>query len=136
MRSVCRVSLIGNLAADVNLQQTKSGKTVASFPVATNRFSLGADGKKRELTDYHKVIAWNKFGETCSRLLTKGMPVLVEGRLIKRSFEDSDGKTHYNTEIQLNDLNILGWRQSKENKNEITVSEVEAEVKEEDLVAA
>ena len=126
MKSLSRVSIIGHIAADVDLRQTKSGKSVASFPIATNRLSLDEKGDKKEVADYHRIVAWNKFGETCDKLLHVGMPVFVEGRLENHSFDDTEGKRQYRSEIVLKELNILDWSKAKSGKKEMTIKTVEA----------
>lgn len=109
--------MIGNLAADPELKQTKSGVSLSVFTVATNRTVLDHEGNKREITDFHRVIAWSKLAEVCSQYLVKGMAVFIEGRLVNRSFDDKEGNRHYRTEISLEDLNILTWKKSKSGGN-------------------
>lgn len=142
MRSLNRVMLIGHLAADPEMKQTKNGHTVVNFPVATNRIFRNEDGTKREVVDFHRVLAWDKLGEICGSYLVKGMAVYMEGRLANRSFDDSEGKKHFRTEIVVDELNILTWKKNKAGKGEIGIEDVnvveEDSVKEEseDLVAA
>lgn len=138
MRSLNRVMLIGHLAADPELRQTKNGHTVVSFPMATNRVLNSKDGTKRELVDFHRVLAWNKLAEICNQYLVKGMAVYVEGRLANHSFDDKDGNKHFRTEIVSDELNILTWKKSKAGKPEIGIEEMPGTIKEEseELVAA
>ena len=130
--------LIGHLAADPELRQTKNGHTVVSFPMATNRILNGKDGTKRELVDFHRVLAWNKLAEICSKFLVKGMAVYVEGRLANHSFDGKDGNRHFRTEIVSDELNILTWKKGKTGKPEIGIEEIPGTVEEEieELVAA
>lgn len=142
MKSLNRVMLIGHLAADPEMRQTKNGHTVVNFPVATNRIFKAGDGNKKEIVDFHRVLAWDKLGEICNGLLVKGMAVYMEGRLANRSFDDSEGKKHFRTEIVADELNILTWKKNKAGNSEIGIEEVSIVkgdlVKEEseDLVAA
>ncbi|MEK7085848.1 MAG: single-stranded DNA-binding protein [Patescibacteria group bacterium] len=140
MRSLNRVMLIGHLAADPELRQTKNGHTVVSFPMATNRILRNGDGSKREVVDFHRILAWDKLGQICGEYLVKGMAVYIEGRLSNHSFEDKDGNKHFRTEIVTDELNILTWKKTKTGNPEIGMESipgtVETKEEEEELVAA
>ena len=85
-----KVILCGNLAVDPELRYTQSQKAVASFRVATS---------EKDKVEYHNVVTWEKLADNCSKYLTKGKKVLVEGKLQTRSWEDKDGNKRYTTEI-------------------------------------
>lgn len=128
---------IGHLAADVEIKQTKNGHTMATFPIATNYVFKNDDGGKRELTDFHRIIAWNKFGQMCGQYLVKGMAVYLEGRLVNRSFDDKEGNRHYRTEVVAEDLKILTWKKVKTGQ-QVGLESIPGreEKEEEELVAA
>lgn len=132
MRSLTRVMLLGHLAADPETRQTKNGHSLAVFPVAVNRVYLGKDGKKNEIVDFHRIVAWSKLGEICEKYLKKGMAVLVEGRLINRSFDDKEGNRHFRTEVYADYLNILTWRKSKGGVSQLAVENVAGEAEEQE----
>ena len=136
MRSLNRVMLIGHLAADPELRQTKSGHTVVNFPIATNRVFRNEDGSKREAVDFHRILAWNKLADICGEYLHKGMAIYLEGRLANHSFDDNDGKKHFRTEIVADGLNILTWKKNKSGNSEIGIEEVVEKEEEGELVAA
>lgn len=117
--------LIGHLAADPELRQTKTGHTVTTFPLATNRLSKTEDGEKRSIADFHRVVAWEKLGEICSNYLQKGMAVYLDGRIINSSYEDKNGVRQFKTEIMADGLNILTWRKSKNGLNEVAIEDME-----------
>lgn len=106
-RSLNRVELIGNLTRDPELRYTPQGTAVCTFGVATNRTWQTDNGEKKEDTEFHRVVAWNKLAELCSQLLTKGRKVYVEGRLQTRSWTGQDGAQKSTTEIVINDMLIL-----------------------------
>lgn len=108
MRSVNKVILVGHLAADPEPFTTKGGKSRVSFPVATHR-EWTSDGVRKEVTDYHRVIAWGKLGEICLAYLTKGQGLYVEGQLLNRAYE-KDGERRYVTEIRADEVNMLTWK--------------------------
>ncbi|MBD3330930.1 single-stranded DNA-binding protein [Candidatus Peregrinibacteria bacterium] len=131
MRSLNRVCLMGHLTADPELRQTKSGISVANFHIATNRFIK--DGKeKKEIADYHTIVAWNKLAEICEKYLSKGAAVYVEGMLVNRSFE-KDGKKHYRTEVILDNLNILTFKKTSSGKEEVGIKSLKDDVNDIDI---
>ena len=110
MASLNKVMIIGNLGKDPEVSYTPSGMAVARFSVATKDFwSDKATGEKKEKTEWHRVVAFAKLGETCGRSLTKGKQVYVEGRLQTTSYE-KDGITRYTTDIIANAIQFLGAR--------------------------
>ena len=127
MRSLNRVMLIGHLAADPEIRQTKNGHMVATFPVATNRFSKSSDGTKTEIADFHRVVAWEKLGQICADYLQKGLPVYLDGRIVNNSFEDKNGTKHYRTEIVADGINILRWKKSTNGTNEVGIEDIQAD---------
>lgn len=134
MKSYNHVILVGHLAADPELKSTKNGKNVASFPVATNRNAINDEGKKQEVADFHRIVAWQRLGDISSKYLKKGTPVLIDGRLVNHSFEDSKGKTHYRTEIVADSLRMLNSRRSTKGENAVSVEDLPG-VEEKELVA-
>jgi single-strand DNA-binding protein len=106
MKSLNKVQLIGNLTRDPELKYTPSGAAVATFTVATNRQWTTDQGEKKEVGDFHRIVAWGKLAEICGQLLKKGRKVYVEGRLQTRSWE-ADGVTKYMTEVVISDMILL-----------------------------
>ncbi len=106
-RSLNRVELIGNLTRDPELRYTPQGTAVCTFGIATNRGWTTDSGEKKEDTEFHRIVAWNKLAELCSQLLTKGRKVYVEGRISTRNWTGQDGAQRTTTEIIINDMLIL-----------------------------
>lgn len=110
-RSLNKVMLIGNLTRDPELRYTPQGSAVCSFGLATNRSWMPSEGsERREETEFHRVVAWNKLAELCSQLLTKGRKVYIEGRLQTRSWETPEGDKRQSTEIVAEDMVLLDSR--------------------------
>ena len=93
------VTLIGNLATDVELRQVADGKLRASFLLAVNRAT-------RDEADFVWVTAWDKQAETCAQYLGKGKRVALDGRLRSRSWEE-DGKRRNAVEVVANRVQFL-----------------------------
>jgi single-strand DNA-binding protein len=106
--------LIGRLTRDPEMRYTPSGQPVTSFSIATNRYSGGTDGERREFTDYHNIVAWNigkrMLAELVAQYTKKGSLVYVEGRLQTRSWEGQDGQKRRATEVVANDVQFLESR--------------------------
>jgi len=105
-RSVNKVILIGNLTRDPELKYTPQGHAVCTFGIATNREWV-SNGEKQEAADFHNIVAWNKLGELCSQLLSKGAKTYVEGRIQTRSWEGEDKVKRYRTEIVIDEMVVL-----------------------------
>jgi single-strand DNA-binding protein len=100
---------MGNLTRDPELRQIPSGQSVCSFSLALNRSYKGQDGEWQEATDYIDVVAWGPLGERVAQYVTKGRPVLVNGRLQSRSWEQ-DGQKRSKVEVNAQDVTFLGGR--------------------------
>lgn len=103
-----KVQLIGNLGNAPDVKTLESGKKMARFSVATNESYRNAKGEKVTETQWHNLIAWGKVAEIVEKYLTKGKEVAIEGKLINRSYNDKEGNKKYITEIQVNELLLLG----------------------------
>lgn len=102
-----RVTIIGNLGADVDLKYAPSGKAVANFSVATTETWKDKGGAKQEKTEWHRVTVWDVLAENCAKFLAKGRSVCVEGKLQTRTYE-KDGIKRYSTEIIAHNVVFLG----------------------------
>lgn len=112
-RSLNKVQLIGNLTRDPELRYTPQGTAVCTFGLATNRSWTTESGEKREDTEFHRVVSWNKLAELCSQLLFKGRKVYVEGRLQTRTWTGQDGSQRQTTEVVIEEMIILDNRQAE-----------------------
>ena len=109
-RSLNKVILIGNLTRDPELRYTPTGAAVCTIGLATNRSWVTDSGEKKEETEFHRVVAWNKLAELCSQLLAKGRKVYVEGRLRTSAWQTQDGQQRTSTEIVIEDMIVLDSR--------------------------
>lgn len=103
-----KVQLIGNLGNDPEVKTTENGKKLARFSVATNESYRNASGEKVTETTWHNLVAWGKVAEIAEKYLNKGSEIAIEGKLINRSYTDKDGNKKYITEVQVNELLMLG----------------------------
>lgn len=98
-KSVNRVTLLGNLGSDPTVRTTASGKTVASFSVATEESWKDGSGAWQKRTEWNKVVAWGPLAEEADKMLAKGRRVFVEGRLQSRKWTARDGQERETTEV-------------------------------------
>jgi len=118
MAGINKVILVGNLGKDPEVSYTQSGSAVAKFSIATSeKWVDKSSGEKKDKTDWHRITAFGKLGETCGEYLSKGKQVYIEGRIQYGSYE-KDGVTRYTCDIIANQMQILGSRQANERTTE------------------
>jgi single-strand DNA-binding protein len=106
-----KVILVGRLAQDPEVRYTQSGKAVASFTLAVNRFG-GGQNQGQNTADFVPIVAWERLAETCGNNLTKGQKVLVDGRLQIRSYEANDGQKRRVAEVVAQSIEFLERKQA------------------------
>ncbi len=104
-RSVNKITLIGNVGRDPDIQQTKSGTKVAHFSLATNR-RMPAAADEEERTDWHRLTLWNRQAQYAEDYIRTGDRVYVEGRVEYDSYE-RDGVVIPTTEIHVREVVML-----------------------------
>ena len=109
-----KVQLIGNLGGAPDIKVTTGDKKVARFRIATNEVYKSTNGEKVTETTWHNLVAWGKVAEIAESYLIKGSEVLVEGKLINRSYTDTEGIKKYVSEVQVNELLILSNKEKAE----------------------
>lgn len=106
------VQLIGRLGQDPEVRTLTTGKKLTTFSLATSDFYRNSEGEKVDNTQWHNVVAWGKVGEIAAEYLAKGEEVALEGKLTHRSYETNAGEKRYVTEVNLNELLMIGGRKS------------------------
>jgi len=104
-RSVNKITLIGNVGRDPDIQETKSGMKVAHFSIATNR-RLAAGSEEEERTDWHRLTLWSRQAQFAEDYIRTGDRIYVEGRLEYDSYE-RDGVVIPTAEIHVNEVVLL-----------------------------
>lgn len=100
-----RVILVGRLTADPQLRYTPNGVPVATFTLAVNRTFTNQQGERE--ADYINCVIWRRPAENVANFLKKGSMAGVDGRVQTRSYEGSDGKRVYVTEIMCESVQFL-----------------------------
>lgn len=108
-----KVQLIGNLGGNPEIKTTEGGKKLARFSIATHEVYRNAKGDKVTETQWHNLVAWGKVAEIAEKFLVKGSEVAIEGKLVNRSYNDKEGHKKYVTEVQVNEVLMLGEKAAK-----------------------
>lgn len=103
-----KVQLIGNLGNDPELKNVGNGHTMLRLRLATNERYKTAEGEWKDSTQWHPIVVWGKQAEKLASLVHKGSGLVVEGRLVQRSYESKEGERRYSTEVVLSDYQLLG----------------------------
>ena len=109
--NINRVVLTGNLTRDPELRSLPSGMSVCSLRVACNtRRKNNSTGEWEDKPNFFDVTVWGAQGENCSRFLTKGRPVAIDGRLEWREWTDKEGNNRQSIDIIADAVQFLGGR--------------------------
>ncbi|TAN28431.1 MAG: single-stranded DNA-binding protein [Castellaniella sp.] len=114
MASVNKVILVGNLGRDPEVRYSPDGAAICNVSIATtSSWKDKATGEKRDETEWHRVVFYNRLAEIAGEYLRKGRSVYVEGRLKTRKWQDKEtGADRYSTEIVADQMQMLGGRDS------------------------
>ena len=107
------VQLIGNVGQEPTITNLESGKKVARFSLATNEYYKDAKGEKQTDTNWHTVVAWGKTAEIIEKFVSKGKELGVTGKLKTRTYTTDDGNERYVTEVEANEILLLGSKNEK-----------------------
>ncbi|MEQ9188056.1 MAG: single-stranded DNA-binding protein [Cryomorphaceae bacterium] len=107
---VNKVILIGNLGADPEVRTLTSGTKVARLRIATSESYTNREGERVTNTEWHSVNLWRGLAEVAEKYLKTGNTIYVEGKLRTRSYDDKEGITRYVTEIEGDNMTMLGGR--------------------------
>ena len=114
MAGINKVIIVGNLGNDPEIRTMPNGEQVANITVATSESWTDKNtGEKKTQTEWHRIVLYRRLAEIAAQYLHKGSQVYVEGRLKTRKWQDSSGQDRYTTEIQGDNLQMLGGRQDE-----------------------
>ncbi len=110
--NINRVILTGNLTRDPELRSLPSGMSVCSLRIASNtRRKNNATGEWEDKPNFFDITVWGAQGENCSRFLSKGRPVAIDGRLEWREWTTQDGAKRQSVEVVADAVQFLGGRE-------------------------
>ena len=115
--SVNKVILVGHIGNKPEGRYTPSGTSTASFSLATNESWLDNEKEKKERTEWHNIVAWNKLADFVTEYLQKGQLIYIEGKLQTRTYKDKDDVQHWKTEVITNVITPLEWKAGEKKEN-------------------
>ena len=121
--SLNSVNIMGNLTRDPEIKYVSSGKAVCSLSIANNRVYTKNTEKVTEVS-YFDVEVWGSAAENCSKYLTKGSGIIVEGRLRQDRWE-KDGKTHSRVRISANSVHFMPKKQNNPAEHDSNTASVD-----------
>ena len=101
------ISILGNAGRDVSLRYSEKGTAVASFPIASNSFKNGPEGRV-QVTHWFNVTAFGKTAETLAEYVKKGTYLLVHGRLSFNPWSTDKGEPRSGAEVALFSFEFVG----------------------------
>ena len=115
MASVNKVIIVGNLGRDPEVRYSPDGAAICNVSIATtSQWKDKATGERREETEWHRVVFYNRLAEIAGEYLKKGRSVYVEGRLKTRKWQDKEtGADRYSTDIVADQMQMLGGREGE-----------------------
>lgn len=115
MPSINLVEISGNIATDIELKYTPSGKAVLRFNIAHTRNVKAGSGWEKD-TKFYKVVIWDKAAESLAKSVAKGSPVIVQGRIDLTTYKKEDVEV-VSVEITAYTVHVLGWAEKEEQPN-------------------
>lgn len=117
-----KVTLVGHLGKSPETKYFPTGGSSTTFTLATSVHWVDkSTGEKKEKTEWHRIVAYNKIGENAQQFLNKGDLVYVEGSLQTRTYQDATGVERYIVEIVANTIRYL--RNAKSSSNPVAKEE-------------
>jgi single-strand DNA-binding protein len=111
MASLNKVTLIGNLGRDPETRYTPDGAAITNLSIATtSSWKDKNSGEKKEETEWHRCVFYNRLAEIAGEYLKKGSSIYVEGRLKTRKWQDKEGVEKFTTEIVVDQMQMLGGK--------------------------
>lgn len=112
MASVNKVILVGNLGRDPEVRYGPDGSgAICNVSIATtSSWKDKTTGERREETEWHRVVFYNRLAEVVGEYMKKGRPMYIEGRLKTRKWQNKEGVDQYTTEVVADQMQMLGGR--------------------------
>jgi single-strand DNA-binding protein len=127
--AINKISIVGNLTKDPDLNTTTKNVPVANFRIASSRKFRSASGERKEEVCFVNVTAWLKLAEACKAKLTKGDSIFIEGRLQSKSWKDQKGEQKNSIEILAERIQFLS-QEIEEESAEVTGEDIVEEKEE------
>ncbi len=118
MSSVNKAIILGRLGQDPEIRYMPNGGAVASLSIATSqKWKDKATGEKKEKTEWHRVVLYNRLAEVSGEYAKKGALLYIEGRIETKKWTDKDGQDRYTTEIVGEQMQLISGRDTNDDKS-------------------
>jgi len=108
MANLNKVFMVGNLTRDLEVRYTPTGTAVTDLGLALNDSYKTKTGEIKETTTFVDVVVWGRQAETCGEYLSKGSPVLIEGRLQLDQWQTESGEKRSRLRVHADRVQFLG----------------------------
>lgn len=123
--SVNKAILIGHVGKDPDVRHLENDVTVARFTLATSESYKKSNGEVVKTTEWHNIVLWRGLAQVAEKYVKKGSQIYIEGKIRTRSYDDKDGNKKYFTEIQGDNLTLLGKKESSDSTQAAPTNDVE-----------
>ena len=110
MAGINKVFLIGNLGKDPEVFTFENGNKKVSFSLATHESFKNKEGVRVERTEWHNIVLYRSLADIAAQHLKKGQTIWLEGSIRTRSYDNSEGRKVYVTEIEGSTMTMLGGK--------------------------
>lgn len=119
MSGVNKVILIGRVGKDPETRYMPNGEAVSNLTLATSeKWKDKGTGEQKELTEWHRLVFFNKTAEVVGEYVKKGSLIYVEGKLQTRKWTNNDGVDQYTTEIKCHNIQMLDSKTGNQNNQQ------------------
>ncbi len=134
INSLNKVILIGRLGQNPELRYLpQTERAVAKFSLATNERYFNPSTNESDIrAEWHRIVTWGKLAEFCEKYLNQGKQIYLEGKLRTRTWQDREGNKRSTTEIEAQNIILLGKRGEFDERPEEEPESISSEPPEED----
>jgi single-strand DNA-binding protein len=122
--SVNKVILVGNVGKDPEVRYLENNVAVARFTLATTESYKKSTGEVVKNTEWHNIVLWRGLAQVAEKYVKKGSQLYIEGRIRSRSYDDKDGNKKYFTEINGDNMTLLGKRENSDDSQNNSVNSI------------
>lgn len=119
MSNLNKVILLGRAGRDPETRYTSAGSAIVNLSIATSEtWKDKASGEKREATEWHSLVFYDRLAEIVGEYVRKGSLILVEGKLRTRKWQDKSGADRYTTEVHVQSMQLVGGKSDRQDDGE------------------
>lgn len=110
--SVNKVILVGNVGKDPDVKYFDNDNVKANFSLATSKrgYTMANGTQVPERTEWHNIVCWRGLAQIVEKFVKKGSQLYVEGELRTRSYDDQNGVKRFITEVNAENIELIGRR--------------------------